>query len=118
MFCRYILFADQRGCLFKYGERGFYHSLRSYYSGLYSRYKYLHKPCLTVSYEELCSFPEQVMARIMRYLGLDFELEQLDWSSHDHHNVNGNKRTRTSSQSAILWMSVGGASSTPGSVLL
>ena len=82
--------------------RGFYHSLRSYYSGLWSRYKYLRqKPCLTVSYEELCSFPEQVMTRIMRHLGLDFELEQLDWSSHDHHNVNGNKRTRTSSQSAI-----------------
>ena len=82
--------------------RGFYHSLQSYYSGLCSRYKYLrHKPCLTVSYEELCSFPEQVMAHIMRHLGLDFELEQLDWSSHDHHNVNGNKRTRTSSQSVI-----------------
>ena len=37
----------------------------------------------------------------MNKLGLDFESEQLDWSSHDHHNVNGNKRTRTTRQSSI-----------------
>ena len=82
--------------------RGFFSSLRSYYSGLWSRYKYLRrKPHLLVSYEELCSHPEQVMNRIMNKLGLDFESEQLDWSSHDHHNVNGNKRTRTTRQSSI-----------------
>ena len=82
--------------------RGFYASLHSYYSGLWSRYKFLRrKPHLLVSYEELCSCPEQVMSRIMNKLGLHFEVEQLDWTSHDHHNVNGNKRTRTTRQSSI-----------------
>lgn len=82
--------------------KGFSDSLRSYYHGLWQRYKYLHRrPYLLVSYEDLCSRPEQVMTRIMRKLDLSFEPNQLDWSSHDHHNVNGNKRTRTSRQSSI-----------------
>ena len=37
----------------------------------------------------------------MNKLGLHFEVEQLDWTSHDHHNVNGNTRTRTTRQSSI-----------------
>ena len=82
--------------------RGFYSSLRSYYSGLWARYKYLRgRPCIVVSYEQLCSRPEYVLTQVMKRLGLAFEPGQLDWSSHDHHNVNGNKRTRTSRQSSI-----------------
>ena len=82
--------------------RGFYSSLRSYYSGLWARYKYLRgKQSIVVSYEQLCSRPEYVLTQVMKRLGLTFEAAQLDWSSHDHHNVNGNKRTRTSRQSSI-----------------
>ena len=82
--------------------RDFDSSLRSYYSGLWARYKYLRgRPYILVSYEQLCSRPEYVLTQVMKRLGLSFESGQLDWSSHDHHNVNGNKRTRTTRQSSI-----------------
>ena len=85
---------------------------------LWSRYKYLRrKPHLLVSYEELCSHPEQVMNRIMNKL-IRFWVWVLDWSSHDHHNVNGNKRTRTTRQSSIRLDERWGETSVSGSVLL
>lgn len=76
--------------------------LRSYYKGLWSRYRYLRgRSYLLVSYESLCSNPERVLSRIMAAMGLQFEPGQLCWTDHQHHNVNGNKRTRTSRQSSI-----------------
>lgn len=82
--------------------RGFYNELKLYYSQLWQRYQYLHRhPYLLVSYESLCSRPDIVLSEIMKRLGIAFEPAQLDWSRHDHHNVNGNRRTRTSRQSSI-----------------
>ena len=82
--------------------RGFYGELHSYYYDLWNRYKYLHcRRHVLVSYESLCSQPDLVLGKIMERLGLFFESAQLQWSKHEHHNVNGNKRTRTSRQSLI-----------------
>lgn len=76
--------------------------LRAYYYDLWNRYKFLQRrPHLLISYERLCSQPEMILGRIMQALGLEFEPSQLDWSQQEHHNVNGNKRTRTSRHSAI-----------------
>lgn len=82
--------------------RSYRDELRAYYDALWSRYKFLHhRPHLLVSYERLCSQPELILGRIMQALGLESESSQLDWSQQEHHNVNGNKRTRTSRQSSI-----------------
>ncbi|MFM7674860.1 MAG: hypothetical protein ACKO5F_04580 [Synechococcus sp.] len=73
-----------------------------YHRNLWPRYDLLrHHPHLLVSYESLCREPEKVLSRIMEAAGLRFEQAQLDWTAHEHHNVNGNKRTRTSRQSTI-----------------
>jgi len=44
----------------------------------------------TVHYETLATAPRQTLSVLMHWLGLSFEQSQLDWSSHDHHNINGN----------------------------
>ncbi|MCT0223909.1 hypothetical protein [Synechococcus sp. CS-1328] len=76
--------------------------LEIYHRNLWPRYDLLrHHPHLLVSYESLCRQPEQVLGRIMQAAGLAFEPDQLDWTRHEHHNVNGNKRTRTSRASTI-----------------
>jgi len=54
----------------------------------------------TVHYETLATKPSQTLYGIMNWLGLSFEQSQLDWSSHDHHNINGN-RMRFSKESEI-----------------
>ena len=82
--------------------RPYREELRAYHHDLWHRYKFLRRrPHLLVSYESLCSKPEQVLGRIMASAGLAFEPEQLEWAQQEHHNVNGNKRTRTSRQSSI-----------------
>jgi len=45
----------------------------------------------TVHYETLTTKPSQTLYGIMNWLGLSFEQSQLDWSSHDHHNIAGNR---------------------------
>ena len=82
--------------------RPYREELRAYHHDLWERYAFLRRrPHLLVSYESLCSNPELVLGRIMAAVGLSFEPGQLDWAEQEHHNVNGNKRTRTSRQSAI-----------------
>ena len=82
--------------------RSYRAELRAYHRDLWSRYRFLRRyPHLLVSYESLCSNPERVLCQIMAAVGLTFEAAQLDWTAQEHHNVNGNKRTRTSSQSSI-----------------
>ena len=82
--------------------RSYREELRAYHHDLWERYAFLRRrPHLLVSYESLCSNPEWVLTGIMAAMGLSFEPAQLEWTEHEHHNVNGNKRTRTSRQSAI-----------------
>lgn len=82
--------------------RPYLEELRSYYHDLWRRYKFLRgRSYLLVSYEGLCSNPERVLSQIMAAMGLQYEARQLCWTDHQHHNVNGNKRTRTSRQSSI-----------------
>lgn len=82
--------------------RSYREELRAYYADLWNRYRFLrHRPHLLVSYERLCSRPDLILGRIMQALGQMYEPAQLDWTQHEHHNVNGNKRTRTSRHSAI-----------------
>ena len=82
--------------------RPYREELRLYHHDLWERYRFLHRrPHLLVSYESLCSNPELVLGRIMAAVGLAYEPAQLAWAEQEHHNVNGNKRTRTSRQSAI-----------------
>ena len=82
--------------------RSYRDELRAYHYDLWQRYKFLRRrPHLLVSYESLCSRPERVLGQIMAAAGLSFESAQIAWADQEHHNVNGNKRTRTSRQSAI-----------------
>jgi Sulfotransferase family len=45
---------------------------------------------LRVRYERLATNPQETVASIMAWLGLGFEPGQLDWTSHEHHQLAGN----------------------------
>lgn len=50
---------------------------------------------LTVRYEQLARDPRRELTRIMRWLGADIEDAQLDWGTHEHHHLAGNRMRRT-----------------------
>ncbi len=41
-------------------------------------------------YEDFVSSPSREMTRVLSWLGLPFESQQLDWTAHAHHNICGN----------------------------
>jgi len=49
---------------------------------------------LTVRYEELARKPRAVLERIMSWLGLTLEQDQLRWASLEHHNIGGRPMAR------------------------
>ncbi|MCP4035651.1 MAG: sulfotransferase [bacterium] len=46
---------------------------------------------LFVRYEDLATDPEATVRRIVAWLGLDFEPEQMQWNTAEHHNLAGNR---------------------------
>ena len=44
-----------------------------------------------VRYASLTANPRAVIARLLLPLGLEFEEAQLDWTTHAHHNIGGNR---------------------------
>lgn len=44
-----------------------------------------------IRYEDLAGNPGTTLAETMRWLGLSYEKTQLNWPTHLHHNVNGNR---------------------------
>lgn len=45
---------------------------------------------LTVRYEALVRSPRKHLGRIMKWLGLELEDGQFEWTNHEHHNISGN----------------------------
>lgn len=50
---------------------------------------------IVVHYSRLTENPEQEMRRIMRFIGLEFEPQQLQWAGRERHNIGGNRMRRT-----------------------
>ena len=44
----------------------------------------------SLRYEDFVASPADEMARVLAWLGLPFETQQLDWTAHAHHNICGN----------------------------
>ena len=48
------------------------------------------QPHVTLRYEDFVADPAGEMGRVLGWLGLQFEPQQLDWTAHLHHNICGN----------------------------
>ena len=54
-----------------------------------------HIDSMVLRYADLTRDPEGAMRRVMSFVGLPFEQEQLQWAGRDRHNIGGNRMRRT-----------------------
>jgi hypothetical protein len=83
-------------------NRDWLQETRNYHANLFRRYDFLrHRPHVLVAYEALCRQPAHLLDVVLQKVGLHFDAVQLEWATQEHHNVNGNRGTRTSRDSTI-----------------